>query len=235
MKKLLIKAITLTCLGSTLFASSSFAGQVKFTKSSSVNSSYNRAGAVNFIKNYASKPGYTKSPYTTYGSLSNGGDCTNFASQIMHIGGGLPFHGSKGYNRNTVDWYYYGPNIPPASKPRTSSWTGAHEFRQHWGEVNGSGGRKAYQMVVYTNKEALASYGEIYATLWNGDSVQYVNSAGRTYHTQIVWNYGNNTMNVAQHSVNSNYWGLDMGLYTELKNRENENGWVVLLKIKYAK
>ncbi|MDT2284842.1 hypothetical protein P7H17_00100 [Paenibacillus larvae] len=47
-------------------------------------------------------------------------------------------------------------------------WTGT-SLDRHWGEVNGSGGRKAYQMVVYTNKEALASYGEIYATLWNGD------------------------------------------------------------------
>jgi hypothetical protein len=31
-------------------------------------------------------------------------------------------------------------------------------------------------------------------------------------------------MNVAQHSTNDGYWGLDMGLRTELEKRQNEGG-----------
>ncbi|WP_420850664.1 amidase domain-containing protein [Paenibacillus lutrae] len=72
-----------------------------------INSSYNRTGAVDFVKKYAAKPGYTMSPYTTYGSNENGGDCTNFASQVLRIGGVL-HSWSKGiqppYNRLVLLW-----------------------------------------------------------------------------------------------------------------------------------
>ncbi|MBV6716855.1 amidase domain-containing protein [Paenibacillus chitinolyticus] len=208
------------------------AGSIEFTNSDTINSSYNRTNAVSFIKSYAAKPGYTTSPFTSYGGNSDGGDCTNFVSEVLHLGGGLGFHGTKGNNSNTVDWYYYGPHVPPSTQPRTSSWTGAHQFREHWGVVNGSGGKKAYQMIKYTNKDAVSSYNEIYSSLWNGDIIQYVDATGHTVHSQVVWNFANQTMNVAQHSTNDRYWGLDMGLRTELENRQDQGGHVVLLKIK---
>ncbi|MVP00581.1 amidase domain-containing protein [Paenibacillus lutrae] len=89
-------------------------------------------------------------------------------------------------------------------------------------------------MVKCTNHDAVASYDEIYSSLWNGDIVQYVDATGDTYHSQVVWNYGgpDKTMNVAQHSTNDRYWGLDMGLRTEIKNRQYEGGHVTILKIK---
>lgn len=235
------KLVTVSAIMVATLASSNgvYAASVEFTNSNaSINSSYDRAGAVAFIKSYAAKPGYTVSPYTTYGDpnlYGGGGDCTNFASQILHLGGGLPFHGQKGYNRNTVDWYYYGPNVPPATNPRTSSWTGAHEFRQHWGVVNGVGGKYAYQMRKYTNAEAAgAYYTEIYQQLWKGDIIQYVDSTGMTQHTQIVWNYADGVMNVSEHSVDGNYWGLEIGLKTELEERQYDGGYVILLKIKQS-
>jgi hypothetical protein len=227
-------AIALTCLTTTLVTSNGVhAASIEFTNSNtSVNSAYDRTGAVNFIKQYAATPGYQISPYTTYGGISLGGDCTNFASQTLHIGGGLPFRGTKGSNSNTVDWYYYGPNVPPATNPRTSSWTGAHEFRQHWGVVNSTGGKFAYEMRKYTKAEAPSYYDEIYSALEKGDMVQYVRADGVTTHTQIVWNYANKTMNVAQHSDDGGYWGLDMGLKTQLDTRKDEGGWVIVLRIK---
>lgn len=234
MLKIIKKTTALACLVTTMVASNPvYAASIEFTNSNaSVNSSYNRAGAVSFIKQYAAKPGYLVSPYVTYPTETLGGDCTNFASEILYIGGGLPFHGQKGYNRNTVDWYYYGPNVPPATNPRTSSWTGADEFRQHWGMKNGVGGKFAYEMRKYTKEEAPSYYNEIYSALENGDMVQYVRADGLTSHTQIVWNYGSGTMNVAQHSTDTGYWGLDMGLLTQLESRQYEGGWVIILRIK---
>ncbi|MFB0841230.1 amidase domain-containing protein [Paenibacillus oleatilyticus] len=64
--------------------------------------------------------------------MQNGRHCTNFASQILHDGGGLPFYGSKGNNTFTKD---FGSDVASPSKPngRTSSWTGAHQYRTFWG------------------------------------------------------------------------------------------------------
>lgn len=243
MKKVVTLQLALIFLTTTLLAGSEIASaEVIYTNSNGyVNSEYNRQGVADFAVKYAAKPGYTVTPYTTFGDSALGGDCTNFASQALHIGGGLGFHGSYGYNRNTVDWYYYGPTVPAyngdtRSGLRTSSWTGADMFRQHWGVKNGVGGGKAYMVHRYTKKEAYEKYSEIYDFLWKGDLIQYVDGGGLTYHTQIVWKYDNatETMNVAQHSDTGGVWSYGLGLRTELYNRRNEDGWVVLINLKYS-
>lgn len=56
-----------------------------------------------------------------YQDFSNsGGDCTNFVSQCMHEGGGLPEHIGTAYS-NTC-WYY------TTKDNRSSSWTGVDEL-----------------------------------------------------------------------------------------------------------
>lgn len=140
MKRKLKSAIVATIVGATfLLSSQAFAAEVMFTNSTSTNSSFDRGKAADYAETWAT----TANPdFANYGSNSDGGDCTNFVSQALYKGGGLAFNGSKGYNRNTVDWYYYGPHVPPSTNPRTSSWTGAHQFREHFAVINNQGGKK---------------------------------------------------------------------------------------------
>lgn len=196
-----------------------------FTNSSNTNSGYDRYAAADYAETWATK---ANPAYANYGSNSDGGDCTNFVSQALHEGGGMAFNGTKGYNRNTVDWYYYGPNVPPATNPRTSSWTGAHQFREHWAVVNDAGGKKAYRATKYTSQELVNNFTPIYNELFRGDIVQYVNSGGHTIHSQIVNGYGNNDILMAQHSVNSGTWGKDISL----NSYKTYGSWIVTIKIK---
>lgn len=233
MKKHIASIAAVTCLGFSVLASHVLgaAGTIEFTNPSSTNKGYNREGAAKYAVDHAPLD-KRNTRYANYGSNSDGGDCTNFASQVLHEGGGLAFHGTKGKNDFIKDWYYYGSDIPPAKKPRTSTWTGAHQFRKHWGVVDGSGGKNVYQMKKYTMEEAYKNFKEIYSDLWKGDIVQYMDKNGHTYHSQVVWKYGTGIMNVAQHSTNDGYWGWALDLETEIKNRKSGGGWFVTLRVK---
>lgn len=234
LKKALKKTLIFTFLGTTLLTGQAFAApEIMFTnKDSKINSDFDRRGAKKYVEKYAERPGNKK--YANYGSNSDGGDCTNFVSQVLHEGGGLDFHGKFGYNRNTKDWYYYGPNVPKNTndkKSRTSSWTGAHQFREHWAVVNGSGGEFAYQAKKYSVKDAQKNFRDIYNDLYEGDIVQYVNSAGRTVHSQVVHHFKDGEVYMAQHSLNdSDYtWGTDLPLSEWL---DYGGAYVVTIKIK---
>lgn len=228
---LFLAVLLITTIGT---ASNAFGYTYVFTNSdSSVNSEYNRQNAADYAVQYARKPG--NSSYASYGSSELGGDCTNFVSQVLK-GGSMSFHGTKGQNRNTIDWYYYGPNVPPATSPRTSSWTGAKQFLEHWGTLNGTGGQKAYQQVSYTKAEAIANFDRIYTELWKGDILQFCNSTGAPYHSIVIWNYGTpngvKTMNFAQHSTDAGTWDWALDLESKLNEIKNDPGYVITLKMK---
>ncbi|MDH6350308.1 hypothetical protein M2298_002266 [Brevibacillus sp. 1238] len=234
MKTMLKKSLVLTCLGSTLLIGQAFAApETMFTNTDSqINNNFDRKGAKKYAEKYAERPGNKN--YANYGSNGDGGDCTNFVSQVLHEGGGLDFHGKAGYNRNTKDWYYYGRNVPENTndkKSRTSSWTGAHQFREHWAVVNGSGGEFAYQAKKYSVKDAIKNFRDIYNDLYEGDIVQYVDASGRTIHSQVVHRFKDGEVYMAQHSVNdSDYtWGTDLPLSEWL---DYGGAYVVTIKIK---
>lgn len=206
----------------------------EFTNSDpNVNYELNRGNAANYAVQWGKKPG--NSAYASYGSGTLGGDCTNFVSQVLK-GGGMYFHGTRGSNIFTQDWYYYGPNVPPATNPRTSTWTGAHEFRKHWGTVSGTGGKKAYEMVTYTNFEAVDYFDSIYNQLWKGDIIQFSDGNGLTGHSIAIWNYGTpsgvNTMNYAQHSTDAGVWDWELDLRAKLTSIKYTSGYVHTLKMK---
>lgn len=74
-------------------------------------SSYNRTSATSYAKRWAYKRN------SKFGDFSNmGGDCTNFASQVINAGG-APMDSTGNYL-----WYYYGYNS------RSPSWTGVNEL-----------------------------------------------------------------------------------------------------------
>ena len=215
MRNVLKKSLTLVCLASTLVTGQAMAAETLFTNSSSTNKDYDRSGAKKYAEKYAERPGNKK--YANYGSNGDGGDCTNFVSQVLHEGGGLDFHGTVGYNRNQKDWYYYGPHVPKNTndkKSRTSSWTGAHQVREHWAVVNGSGGKFAYQAKKYSVQDAQKNFDDIYEDLNTGDIVQYVDTNGRTVHSQVVHKFKDGDVYMAQHSINDEdyYWGTDLRL-----------------------
>ncbi|MCR8844930.1 amidase domain-containing protein [Paenibacillus sp. SC116] len=227
MKKKLKSAFVATVVCATFLSSSqAFAATILFTNPDTINSSFNRSGAADYAEKWAT----TANPnFANYGSNSDGGDCTNFVSQALYVGGSLPFNGTKGKNRFTEDWYYYGPHVPPATNPRTSSWTAAHQFRQHFAVVNDVGGKKAWRATRYTSQELVSNFQPIYDELFRGDVVQHVDSAGHTFHTQIVNGYGpGNDLKVAQHSTNSNVWNKDISL----KSYATYGNWMVSVKIK---
>ncbi|AFQ43379.1 amidase domain-containing protein [Desulfosporosinus meridiei] len=234
MKRLcfLLAVLLLTSIGT---CPSALAVSYEFTNSNpNVNSELNRGNAADYAVDFARKPGNTDD-YASYGSGTLGGDCTNFVSQVLR-GGGMNFHGTKGSNIFTQDWYYYGPNIPPATQPRTSTWTGAHEFRKHWGTVDGVGGKKAYQMVKYTNLEASNNFDSIYTELWPGDIIQFTDANGLTGHSIVIWKYGMvdgvKTMNYAQHSTDNGTWDWALDLRTRLSNNKNNPGFTYTLKMR---
>lgn len=145
------------------------------------NRNYNRTAAAEYVADYTQTP---NTAYTNYHSL--GGDCTNFASQVL-VAGGLEMTPAVSSPQNATSWYYYYDSTPGLG--RTASWTGAHEFREYWADVNGHGGKHAYEFVKYTAGEFDddETWYDIYEYLEPGDIVQFVYSSnGETYHTQIV-------------------------------------------------
>lgn len=225
------RVLALTVMSSVLFSNyASAAGSVRFTSGETVNSKFDRQAAKEYAVKYAAK--YGNNSYYNFGGHGGGGDCTNFASQVL-FAGGLPKVGTSGSYISADDknnsWFYYSANRPY----RSISWTGAHEFRHYWGNVNGVGGQHAYQMKVYDMKTVLNDFPEIYRDLWEGDIVQYVGSDGITYHTQVVHGYANGDLKVAQHSVNELVWASGIPLKESIASRIEFGGWFVTIKMKY--
>jgi len=91
-----------------------------------INIEYNRQDAVNYANRWA----LSRNPaYYDYSNI--GGDCTNFASQVLYAGTGV-----MNYNREN-GWYYINAN------DKSPSWTGVNFF---------------YDFIV--NNDGLGPYGE---------------------------------------------------------------------------
>lgn len=84
------------------------------------NTHYDRDLAADYVADYTTT---ANSEYTNYVTV----DCTNFASQVLYAGG-MEMTNAVRYPDNTTSWYYYYDSV---GLGRSSSWTGAHEFRQY--------------------------------------------------------------------------------------------------------
>lgn len=193
-----------------------------------LNEHYSRTKARDYLNSYAKNP----NPNYYYYPRDDGGDCTNFISQMLRAGG--MYMTAKVSSPDTSSWYYYGVNYPN----RSSTWTGAHEFRSYWGAINGVGNKKARAMYVFTAAElhpyTSSSYNTFVGACEIGDVIQYVNASGRTTHSmgvqRVYYNSdGKRTVNIAQHT-NDGIYSL-----TSKLNMWGSSGWVVLLKMNTAK
>ena len=131
-------------------------------------------------------------------------------------------------NPTNADWYYYGANLPA----RTSTWTGAHEFRQYWGNVNGSGYNHAYAMAKYLVSDLKSNFTPIYLAAWPGDIIQWTTgSNGQTQHSMIVQSYNNSDLQVAYRNAAGFSTQTNYSLKLFIATRSN-NDWITLCRIK---
>jgi len=119
-------------------------------------STYNANGAATYANTYA------LSPNPNYFNLESiGGDCTNFASQVLHEGGGIPMHyGASGYN---TSWFYTSPSN------RSTSWAGAQYLYDYM--------HSDYSKINWTASS--------WSSISNGDLIQ-VGTPTNIYHSMIV-------------------------------------------------
>ena len=142
-----------------------------------------------------------------------GGDCTNYASQIMRYAG-VPFT-SRVEFPTYKDWYYYNPEW---GYGRSSTWTSATEFRKYFGDINSVGNKKAKEMQTYTVYEAIANFEVIWQKINIGDVISHGHGLETSYHSQIVYDFSlfERDILVSQHSSNF----LERSLYSYLKFRQ---------------
>jgi hypothetical protein len=173
------------------------------------NSSYNRSSAIWYAGTYLFKynPQYGEAGYTDSTGKWRDEDCTNFASQILFCGA-IPelVNGTRNTSAaadSMKSWYFTKLSYPY----RSTSWTGADQFRQHWGNVNNTGYNRAYGMKTYAVSALKTSIADLYNYVHEGDILQYSDSAGKTGHTQIVYTrYSNGSIYMAQHSAYTFWW-----------------------------
>ena len=158
-----------------------------FTLAGEKNNNYNRELAREYAIKWA-----ISSNKQYYNYINNGGDCTNFVSQVLRAGG-MDFIGSR-KNATSIDsWFYYSSDLPN----RTSTWTSANAFNLHFGKS----GKRVYKYRQYSIEEALKNWDEIYSSIYIGDIIQYTRPNNIAFHSQAITDLLNNkTIYFSQHS-----------------------------------
>jgi len=145
---------------------------------------YDRVKAVEYARKWA----LSRNPaYYNFDGL--GGDCTNFASQVIYAG-------SRVMNYKPVTgWYYIN------AMRRTASWTGVEYLYNFLVNNSGPGpyGREAERAEVLP-----------------GDIVQLGDSAGNFYHSPVIMSVGTDIL-VAAHSNDVLYYPLSGYAYSRLR------------------
>ncbi len=131
---------------------------------------------------------YALNPNPNYADFTNlGGDCTNFISQCLYAGGKSMHYGTA-YSGSC--WYY------TTSTNRSSTWTGASQFRNYVTSGNS-------QLNMSTSN---------WNNVVNGDIIQLM-SSGSAYHSLIITgvaysSYGRSDILVCAHTTNRRHVSL---------------------------
>ena len=145
---------------------------------------------------------YTTTPNSAYKYYTDGGDCTNFASQVLYYAG-IPKNGTVGY-LDYKNWYYTNPNV---ATQVSRTWTYAPMFRKYFAvDDNGEGAKRAYKYYEFSPQEALNNWQLIWDNSYSGCIYQLINSNGVPYHTMVCSGAMAGTtqtvIETAQHSPN---------------------------------
>lgn len=176
---------------------------------STTNSSYNRTTAGTYMDTWYNgfNPAYNN--YT-----NNGGDCTNYASQVLHESG-LSKIGSDSSSVNC--WFTY-----------SESWKSATKFTNHWGTNSmGSGYKRAYSCEYFVAQDIIANYATFRENIKTGDIIQYCSDTDTSrYHTLVVRSKTNNDIKLSCHTQPS----IDRSLLSDLN--DNYTKIIVLIRVK---
>ena len=150
---------------------------------------YNREAAVDYARKWA----LSRNPnYYNFDKL--GGDCTNFASQCIHAGGGVM------NPTPTFGWYYYSANS------RSPSWTGV-EF--------------LYSFLVRKSGPGPAGIEVSMDEVQPGDISQFASDKGRYSHSQVIVSVGKqpslDNILVCTHTYDSLDRALSTYEYTKMR------------------
>jgi len=170
MKNLIKRKISIVFI--IVFALVEISLYVKSESAEASNKNYNRELAVEYALKWA-----TSSNSKYYNYIKDGGDCTNFVSQVLRAGG-MEFLGSRETATSIKSWFYYSANLPN----RSSTWTAAQPFHLHFGIEN----KRAHKYIEYKIIDALINWDEIYMNLLPGDIVQYSRPNNITFHSQVI-------------------------------------------------
>jgi len=190
---------------------------------------YNRSSAYLYLQNYAEVPNTNEYPNLTY----IGGDCANFASQMIHAGG----------ISMDSDWYLRAKKARPNTSPKSvnefdeswetknkSPWISAKYFKDYWS-------KNCYEAKAYYTDNIRDNMWYPYRELWIGDVLQLWRKGfwGWTaFHTLEVSGYYYNSSSreydiyVAGHT--SNYFRKS--LKTVLKTYSGKDFAISFLKMK---
>lgn len=178
------------------------------------NSNYNREKAREYALKWA-----TSSNKEYYNYINDGGDCTNFVSQVLRAGG-LEFVGSKENATSIKSWFYYSSNLPN----RTSTWTAANPFNLHFGKEY----KRAYKYREYKVEDALKNWDEIYSTIYIGDIVQYSRPNNIAFHSQAITDVlDKKTIYFSQHSNSIENFYKDGNLQYYLLGKPDDYNFLI--------
>lgn len=121
-------------------------------------STYNTTNATSYALKYALTP---NPDYYDFSDIANGGDCTNFISQCL-LAGGISKHTGTAYSDTC--WYYN------SSSDRSSSWTGAKQFRTY----------------IFGSTSRINATNSSWSDVTFGDIIQLYNTSPDPYHSLII-------------------------------------------------
>lgn len=178
------------------------------------NEHYNREKAREYALKWA-----ISSNKVYYNYINDGGDCTNFVSQVLRAGG-LEFVGSKENATSIKSWFYYSSNLPN----RSSTWTAANPFNLHFGKEY----KRAYNYREYKIEDALNNWDDIYSSIYIGDIVQYSRPNNIAFHSQAITDLiDNKTIYFSQHSNTMENFYKDGNLKYYLLGKPNDYNFLI--------
>ncbi|KDE25545.1 autolysin (amidase) [Bacillus safensis FO-36b] len=154
-------------------------------------SSFNRTKAKDYMKKNWDNTSSKKFKY--FGG--KGGDCTNYASQVVYAGGmklNYTGHMRPGIAKTVKGWYF-APAMPGSGETvdHSTSWVRVVDFYSYWA------GTKKHK--VYSNLTAA----QVSKKVSTGDVIQvYSKSSSKWFHTVVV--YDVNSKGVTRYSGHSN-------------------------------
>jgi hypothetical protein len=191
---------------------------------SSTNSAYSRTSAYTYANTWWNSR--NTATYPDYDTVAGGGDCANFVSQCLNVGG-MSEMGSD-YSQQSA--WFCNTTSATALTDCAITWRAANYFTTHWGTNSvGSGYKRAYECKYRVGKDIVNDFTNIKSDLHIGDVIQLTTDANSNrYHTLIVYSISTNDVTLACHTNDSKTISL------KTKAQDSPNSMFAIMRIKSA-